>query len=308
MNYFQKHLGDYAKKTGHLTALEHGVYNLILDAYYDREKGPTLIEATRWARARTEEEKSAVLAVLDEFFTIDEHGRHTQARVEEEIAKAAELMEDADGKRDNERERQRRHRDRRKELFARLRYFDEVPPWDTKTEQLQLRLDTHLSRVTNERRTPDATANHYPLPITHTQPPEEQEQVAPSAPAGDADPAGQEVEAAKPDPKFDPKGALLAAGVEKQKVVDFIQLRKTKKAPITLTALDGIQREAEKAGITLAAAVAVCCENGWAGFKADWHRGAGQASKSNGRPSINDIGVPKGADDDIFNQMRKELP
>ncbi len=86
MNYYKKHLGDYAKKTGHLTPLEHGVYGLIIDGYYDREQGPTLIEATKWARARTEDEKSAVLAVLDEFFTIGEDGRYTQKRIEEELS------------------------------------------------------------------------------------------------------------------------------------------------------------------------------------------------------------------------------
>lgn len=87
MHYYQKNIGDYSKKTGHLTALEHGVYNLIIDGYYDREQGPTLVEATRWARARSEEEKAAVIAVLDEFFILGEDGRHTQSRVQEELNK-----------------------------------------------------------------------------------------------------------------------------------------------------------------------------------------------------------------------------
>lgn len=85
MHYYKRHLGDYAKKAGHLSPLEHGVYTLILDSYYDREQAPTLTEATRWARARTEEEKSAVLAVLDEFFKMDGE-RYVQKRVEEELA------------------------------------------------------------------------------------------------------------------------------------------------------------------------------------------------------------------------------
>src|SRR5689334_7607531 len=67
MYYFKIHIGDYAKKTGHLSPLEHGVYLLILHAYYDRELAPTLLDATRWARARTEEEKQAVTGVLNEF-------------------------------------------------------------------------------------------------------------------------------------------------------------------------------------------------------------------------------------------------
>ena len=85
VHYYKRHLGDYAKKAGHLSPLEHGVYSLILDSYYDREQAPTLVEATRWARARTEEEKSAVLAVLDEFFKLDGE-RYVQKRVEEELA------------------------------------------------------------------------------------------------------------------------------------------------------------------------------------------------------------------------------
>lgn len=85
MHYYKRNLGDIAKKTGYLSPLEFGIYNLILDAYYDREQAPTLMEATRWARARTEEEKSAVLAVLDEFFELRDE-RFYQNRVEEELA------------------------------------------------------------------------------------------------------------------------------------------------------------------------------------------------------------------------------
>lgn len=86
MYYFKIHVGDYAKKTGHLSPLEHGIYLLILHAYYDRELAPTLLEATRWARARTEEEKQAVLGILDEFFELNADGRYMQDRVEQELA------------------------------------------------------------------------------------------------------------------------------------------------------------------------------------------------------------------------------
>lgn len=84
MHYYKRHIGDYAKKAGHLSPLEHGVYNLIIDSYYDREQAPTLIEATRWARARTEEEKAAVQVVLDEFFSL-EGNRYHQKRINEEL-------------------------------------------------------------------------------------------------------------------------------------------------------------------------------------------------------------------------------
>lgn len=85
MIYYKRHIGDYAAKAGHLTALEHGVYCLILDGYYNRERGPTKEEAVRWARARSEDELAAVEAVLAEFFTLD-GDRYVQARVEEELA------------------------------------------------------------------------------------------------------------------------------------------------------------------------------------------------------------------------------
>lgn len=53
---------------------------------------------------------------------------------------------------------------------------------------------------------------------------------------------------------------------------DFSALRTKRRAPITETALKGIQREAEKAGIALEEALSTCCERGWQGFKAEWYR------------------------------------
>lgn len=67
--------------------LEHGAYNLILDAYYDREVPPTRAEAIRYARARSAPEIAAVDAVLSEFFE-EQDGRFTQSRVEREFADA----------------------------------------------------------------------------------------------------------------------------------------------------------------------------------------------------------------------------
>src|SRR5574337_893552 len=52
---------------------------------------------------------------------------------------------------------------------------------------------------------------------------------------------------------------------------DFLTLRKAKKAPLTETALEGIEREARKAGILLEEALRTCCEMGWQGFRAQWY-------------------------------------
>lgn len=87
MNYYKRHIGDYAKKAGHLSILEHGVYTLLMDAYYDREQAPTKQEAVRISRARTPDELAALDAVLADFFT-ETDGRYVQTRIEEEFTKA----------------------------------------------------------------------------------------------------------------------------------------------------------------------------------------------------------------------------
>lgn len=62
---------------------------------------------------------------------------------------------------------------------------------------------------------------------------------------------------------------------------DFVTLRKSKKAAITTTAMNGFVREAAKAGMTLEAALRTCCERGWTGFKADWMQGTKPANEKN---------------------------
>lgn len=94
MNYYKRHLGDYARKAGHLDMLEHGAYTLLLDAYYEREQPLTFRESIRIARARSEPEKQAVQNVLDEFFQLDSKtDRFIQSRIEEELISAARKAE-----------------------------------------------------------------------------------------------------------------------------------------------------------------------------------------------------------------------
>jgi hypothetical protein len=63
---------------------------------------------------------------------------------------------------------------------------------------------------------------------------------------------------------------LIALGVNEQAAKDFLVVRKAKRAPLTQTALDAIAREAEKANLTLDAAIRLAAERGWQGFSADW--------------------------------------
>lgn len=71
MNYYQRHIGDYQRATGHLSLVEHGVYTLLLDRYYATEQPIPADQVYRLARARTDDERAAVDAVLAEFFQLD---------------------------------------------------------------------------------------------------------------------------------------------------------------------------------------------------------------------------------------------
>ncbi len=56
MHYYKKNIGDYHKKAGRLTMLQHGAYTLLMDSCYDREEFPTLEQAIEWVWASTTEE------------------------------------------------------------------------------------------------------------------------------------------------------------------------------------------------------------------------------------------------------------
>lgn len=84
MQYYKRNLGDYAKKAGRLSMLQHGAYNNLIDACYDREKFPTREEAIDWTWASTPEEIDAVDFVLRKFFTLED-GVYVQNRIKEEI-------------------------------------------------------------------------------------------------------------------------------------------------------------------------------------------------------------------------------
>lgn len=206
MHYYKRNIGDYAKKTGRLSMLEHGAYTLLIDACYDRERFPTESEAIEWSWARSDQEISAVRFILDRFFNL-EGDLYVQSRIRDELATYHETS--ATNKRIAfERERIRRER---------TRTVDESSP------------DVH-----------EAPPNHEPLTINH-----------------------------KPiDKKVSPP-----EGVSIKVWADFIKHRNALKAPITDTAIAGIQREATKAGISLEQSLVTVIENNWRGFKAEWFKG-----------------------------------
>lgn len=86
MNYYKRHLGDYAKNTRTLTTYEHGVYNLVLDLYYTDESPVSTEDAYAVCRADSSKDRASVDRVMAKFFTPDGSvWRH--ARADEEIQK-----------------------------------------------------------------------------------------------------------------------------------------------------------------------------------------------------------------------------
>lgn len=84
MHYFTFDLGDYAKDTEHLTALEHGIYMMLLRWYYANERPVPDNMATRITR----EPGDRVHAILEEFFDYDEAGEcWHHKRADREIAR-----------------------------------------------------------------------------------------------------------------------------------------------------------------------------------------------------------------------------
>ena len=85
MNYYPHHIGDFNSATRHLTRLERSVYRDMLDLYYDTERPLTLDMdgLCRLLIARSNEERTAVEQVLNEFFTETEQGwRHPRCDAE----------------------------------------------------------------------------------------------------------------------------------------------------------------------------------------------------------------------------------
>lgn len=63
---------------------------------------------------------------------------------------------------------------------------------------------------------------------------------------------------------------LIASGMSREVANDFIIHRKHLKAPLTVSALDGIQREATKAQMPMNDVATMMMARGWRGFVAAW--------------------------------------
>jgi len=207
MNFYEHHLGDYMRDTAHLSMLEDAAYRRLLDVYYVREK-PLPVdpqECCRLARAFSPAEKSAVKAVLGEFFTLLEDGHH-QARADLEIARYSGKEPERAARRENEKERQRRSRERRKSLFDALRQRGVVPDFYAPITELEAVLSRVTGgvtdAVTSQPVTCDNTASQSPVPSPHFPVPS-QNLLQPSAQTPRVTPSKGEIDHARASEKFE---------------------------------------------------------------------------------------------------------
>jgi uncharacterized protein YdaU (DUF1376 family) len=166
MNFYKRHLGDYLKKTSHLTLLEHGVYTRLIDVYYTHEKPIPDDKAARLIGARSKDEQQAVRDVLAEFFILRDGNWH-QSRCDEEIANASKAeADDGDELKESRESRQERYRARRAAIFETLHAHSVHLPWNAKMDDLQ----DALLRVTASQKVSPVTQTATE-PVTPVTPP-----------------------------------------------------------------------------------------------------------------------------------------
>ena len=121
MHYFKRNIGDYHKKAGRLSMLQHGAYTLLIDACYDREEFPTLDQALDWCWASSKDEIDAVQFVLSKFFTVEDD-LYIQKRISDEIAQYHKNATT------NKRIAVERETKRKEKSTKRVRSVNEAPP------------------------------------------------------------------------------------------------------------------------------------------------------------------------------------
>ena len=70
--------------------------------------------------------------------------------------------------------------------------------------------------------------------------------------------------------KFSFAGELKNLGANEQLISDWLQVRKTKRASNTETALNGFMKQVEKSGLPLNTVLEICVIRSWQGFNIEW--------------------------------------
>lgn len=124
MHYYKRNIGDYHKKAGRLSILQHGTYTLLLDACYDREEFPTRDQAIEWVWASTQDEIEAVDFVLSRFFDVVDN-KYIQNRIQDELD---QFHEKSEKNRQIALEREEKRRNRKQVVHETCSNEHEAPP------------------------------------------------------------------------------------------------------------------------------------------------------------------------------------
>ena len=219
--YLPLFTGDYLRDTQHLSLTEHGAYLKLLMHCWD-QKGPAPLDDRKLygiCNARSKEEMSAVLHILEEFFVRMDDGWYNR-RLQREVEKSEAIS-------------------RARATAGRLGFEARAKHLPSKSQASAKQVHLSPSPSPSLSLSPSSSSS----PETQKQ---KSKDCAPTAPSG----------------------------VSESVWNDFQKVRKALHAPITPTALKGIEREALKAGMSLEAALQVCCERSWRGFKAEWMKNA----------------------------------
>lgn len=326
MHFYNFNINDFNSSTRHLSHLERALYRDLIDMYYQNER-PIRDDFDNLCRkliAKSDEEKQALQNVLNDFFVIkklkgDKAPCWHHNRIDRELKKykfcqtPSNKNQTPTNATTNENQtpcdRQKTHKQKVNYLVNALRNKGIKANSRMRIGELQTLFDAHCKQASNENQTPtNATANdtnavsqvYNHKPITNNHKPNIKTSITQSAVADAVVCAGVElnehqVEKNQQKPKkADVWKALLAEnGIVGQLADDYIAIRLAKNAPLTATAMEGLKREAAKAGMTLEQAITYSTEQGWQGFKAEWLLnkvfGSGGGNQSKPQNRINDL-------------------
>lgn len=172
MNWYEKHLGDWAKKTMHLTMLEEGAYNRLCDWCYAHERPLPLAmrDVCKIARATNPAERAVVQRVTSEFFTLALDGWH-QGRIDKILSTYAERVARNTNNPASPAERARRYRDKRAELFKRAAAVGLNPAFNASNGALEAMLSPQPVNGPSSRDERVTVTDLSPVRVTGSQQP-----------------------------------------------------------------------------------------------------------------------------------------
>ena len=170
MNYFELYPGDYRRDTARLSLAEHGAYLLLMTDYYASEKPlpADLTALCRIAGAQGRAEQQAVKSVAEQYFPIAEDGLRHNKRADAEIAKFGHRSATSSQNRESDRERQRRTRERRTQMFMDLRDVGVVPDGLVTMDELRALHREHVTVNVTRDRSRDAAVNRHEKTAVNT--------------------------------------------------------------------------------------------------------------------------------------------